>query len=118
MSPEKDHALREGRDNPYRGEPLNGAAAPVCPGFAPDLIRYLHINRDCNIYLYLDLLSLFFASCFAAGYALRIPGGLWPGFLAFLFYAAGVVLALLGLIVGLMIVALLGNGPQVFQKRS
>ena len=87
-------------EHPYRGEELGGASATVCPGFDPDPVRYLLYQPAMRILLIFGLaVTLLAAGCFAAGYALRIPGGLWPGFLAFLFYGFGALLVLIDLIV-------------------
>jgi hypothetical protein len=92
------------REHPFQGEELGGAAAAVCPGFDPEPVRYLLYQPDMRMLLIFSLsVALLAAGCFAAGYALRIPGGLWPGFLALLFYVPGVCLALIGLLVGTML---------------
>ena len=94
-----------GEDHPYRGEVLGGAAATVCPGFDPDPLRYLLYQPAMRILLIFGLVvALLAAGCIAAGYALRIPGGLWPGFLALPFYGLGVLLVLIDLIVVAMMV--------------
>jgi hypothetical protein len=86
--------------HPYQGEVLGGAAATVCPGFDPEPLRYLLYQPAMRILLIFSLVvASLAAGCIAAGYALRIPGGWWPGFLALPFYGLGVLLVLIDLIV-------------------
>ena len=105
-------------EHPYQGEVLGGAAAPVCPGFDPEPLRYLLLQPAMRILLIFSLIvTLLTAGCFAAGYALRIPGGWWPGFIALLFYSVGVVLGLIDLLVVTLLIAGY-NAAALFQERA
>jgi hypothetical protein len=104
-NPSPDHGDAPVEEHPFQGEVLGGAAATVCPGFDPEPVRYLLYQPAMRILLVFGLLvALLTAGCFAAGYALRIPGGWWPGFLALPFYALGLLLVLIDLIVMAMMV--------------
>jgi hypothetical protein len=86
-------------EHPFRGEELGGAAATVCPGFDPEPIRYIGYQPAMKILsLFGVVVVLLAAVAFAAGYALRNPGGgWWPGLLALPFYGLGSLLALIAL---------------------
>jgi Protein of unknown function (DUF3239) len=118
----QEHGLEfddEGPDeeHSYQGEVLGGAAAPVCPGFDPEPLRYLVLQPAMRILLIFSLIvTLLAAGCFAAGYALRIPGGWWPGFLALLFYSVGVVLGLIDLLVLALLIAGYNAAARYFKN--
>ena len=95
-------------DHRFAGEALGGAAASVCPGFDPEPLRFLFYQPAMRILIVFGaIVALLTVGAFAAGYALRIPGGgWWPGLLALPFYGIGILLALILLID----LALLGAG--------
>ncbi|SIN78347.1 Protein of unknown function [Singulisphaera sp. GP187] len=97
--------------HPYAGEELGGAAANVCPGFDPEPLRFLFYQPALRILISFGaVVALLVAGAFAAGYALRVPGGgWWPGLLASLFYGIGILLTPILLIDLLLLVV--GYGP-------
>jgi hypothetical protein len=98
--------------HPYAGEVLGGAAASVCPGFDPEPLRFLCYQPAMRILiLFGAVVALLTVGAFAAGYALRVPGGgWWPGLLAFLFYGIGILLTPI-LLFDLLFLAV-GYGPS------
>jgi len=119
--PEADDASDDAEppveEHPYRGEELGGTFATVCTGFAPEPIRYLFYQPGMRILLSFGLVvALVAAGAFAAGYALRIPGGWWPGFLAFLCYGLGGLLVLIELIVVAVMVLGYNAGALCFKN--
>jgi|GEM_PF-4785796 len=93
-------------DQPYRGEMLGGAAAPVCPGIEPELLRYACFQPGVRLFVIFNLILVSLTiGAFAAGRALHNPGGgWWPGLLAAGFYTIGTLVGLVELLVLLVTV--------------
>ena len=88
-----------GESHPFRGEEVGGATASICAGFAPEPLRFVCYQPAMKILgIFGIIVAVLMVGSFAAGYAIRIPGGLWPGLMAFLFYAVGIVLAIIWLL--------------------
>jgi hypothetical protein len=85
-----------GEEPDYRGAALGRAVASVCPGFDPEPIRYLLYEPAMRILGVFGLVvALLAAVAFAAGFALRLPGGVWwTSLLAFVLFGLGVLLVL------------------------
>jgi hypothetical protein len=91
----EDGSLEDSEEErPHAGEELGGASASVCPGFDPELLRYLFYEPGMRILIIFGaVVALLTLGAFAAGNALRAPGGgWWPGLLALLCYGVGLLL--------------------------
>jgi hypothetical protein len=96
MSIDREEPEVSEEDRPFAGEELGGASASICPGFDPEPLRFLFYQPAMRILIVFGVIvALLTAGAFAAGYALRIPGGWWPGWLSLPFYGIGVLLALI-----------------------
>jgi hypothetical protein len=97
---ESTEADKVAAKHPYRGDEMNESYATVCPGFDPEPLRYLYYQPAMRILIIFGaIVGLLTVGAFAAGYALRVPGGgWWPGVLAFLSYGVGIVIALVGVL--------------------
>ncbi len=100
-------------ERPHAGEALGGAAASVCPGFDPEPLRFLFYQPAMRILIVFGVIvTLLTVGAFAAGTALRVPGGgWWPGLLALPFYGIGILLILV-LLIDLALLGV-GYGPSV-----
>ena len=103
-------------EHPYRGEELGGAPRPSAPDFAPTRSDTCCISRRWYPAHFRPHHRIARRRVLRRRIRLRIPGGLWPGFFALLFYGLGALLVLIDLIVLALMVMGYSGAAQYFKN--